>query len=38
MKESMGADMVRRSINMSQVRDIYGIRAVNEINEESGNA
>ena len=38
MKKSMGADMVRRSINMSQVRDIYGIRAVNEINEESGNA
>ena len=38
MKESMGADMVRRFINMSQVRDIYGIRAVNEINEESGNA
>ena len=38
MKESMGADVVRGSINMSQVRDIYGIRAVNEINEESGNA
>ena len=38
MKESMGTDMVGRSINMSQVRDIYGIRAVNEINEESGNA
>ncbi|MCE2498430.1 MAG: hypothetical protein J4F28_05495 [Nitrosopumilaceae archaeon] len=38
MNESMGADVVRGSINMSQVRDIYGIRAVNEINEESGNA
>lgn len=38
MNEMMGADMVRESINTSQVRDIYGIRAVNEINEESGSA
>ncbi len=38
MNEMMGADMTRESINMSQVRDIYGIRAVNEINEGSGSA
>ncbi|MDE0266028.1 MAG: hypothetical protein OXI27_05455 [Thaumarchaeota archaeon] len=38
MNEMMGADMVRESINTSQVRDIYGIRAVNEINGEAGSA
>ena len=36
IKESVGADAIKESLQMQQVRDIYGIRSVNMVKEDLG--